>query len=416
MIFLALQYLLQRKRQTLFTLLGVFFGTVAYVTVSGFFLGFQGFMVEQLVNNSAQIHIQAREDYLLEHDLDKSFYKDDFSHAFWISPPSRSVGYLEVQDPQSWYQRLAADPRVQSYAPTISAPVIFRIGKISVSANLIGCDPEKQQKVTSLASYMTEGKFSDIASGGNRIIVGEELRKRLGAGLNQTILVASAQGNPLPFKVVGHFYTGNRGLDLQAYGNLIDVQRLNNTPNRVSEIGVRLKDYTEAKAIATGWGKIAPELVESWDMQSQNVLSVFAIQTVLRFSMILTVLVVASFGIYNILNMTVNQKRQDIAILRSMGYDTFDIVMLFFFQGLIVGVIGAVIGLAVGYFICRYLQTIPFMNVTPSNPNGYLHIALSVGIYAQAMFMAIFSVSIASILPARSAGQLTPIDVIRSGG
>ena len=416
MIFLALQYLIERKRQTTFTLLGVFFGTVAYVAVSGFFLGFQGFMVDQLVNNSAQIHIQAREDYVLEHDLDKDFYGSDPAHIFWETPPARAVGYLEVQDPQSWYARLAADPRVEAFSPTISSPVLFKLGKIAVSANLIGCDPEQQQKITSVASYMMEGRFSDLSSGGNRIIIGEELRKKLGAGTNQTVLISSVQGNPLPFKVVGYFSSGNRGLDLQAYANLGDVQRLNNTPNRVNEIGVRLKDYTQASAIAKGWESMSPELVESWDMQNQNILSVFAIQTVLRFSMILTVLVVAGFGIYNILNMTVNQKRQDIAILRSMGYDTFDIVMLFFSQGLIVGICGAAIGLVVGYGICRYLQTIPFMNVSPSNPNGHLHIALSAGIYVQATFMALFSASIASILPALAAGKLTPIDVIRSGG
>ena len=132
--------------------------------------------------------------------------------------------------------------------------------------------------------------------------------------------------------------------------------------------------------------------------------------------MIMTVLIVAGFGIYNILNMTVNQKRQDIAILRALGYDTFDVVMLFFSQGLMVGIIGAFFGLICGYIFCLWLQTIPFMRVTPSNPQGHLHIALSVSIYVQALGLALLSASIASILPARAAGKLTPIDIIRQGG
>ncbi len=340
MIFLAIQYLLERRRQTILTLLGVFFGTVAYVAVSGFFLGFQGYMVQQLVNNQAQIHIQAREDFVTDHQLDNDFYGTKYAHIFWSSQPARAVGYLEVQDPQAWYARLASDPRVVAYAPIMSAPVIMTLASIVQSANLIGCDPELESKVISVPYFMVEGSFQDIAAGGNRIILGEELMKRLGAGMNQVINVSVGKGAPAPFRVVGHFFSGSRGLDLQAYGNLGDVQRINLTPNRVSEIGVRLKDYSQANAIATSWGKLAPELIESWDMQNLNILSVFAIQTVLRFSMIFTVLIVAGFGIYNILNMTVSQKRQDIAILRSMGYDTFDIVMLFFSQGLIVGIVG----------------------------------------------------------------------------
>jgi lipoprotein-releasing system permease protein len=415
-IFLAIKYLIERKHQSILTLMGVFFGTVAYVSVSGFFLGFQGFMVQQLVNNSAMIHIQAREDYLNEHELDKGFYGDTVLHAFWPAPPARAVGYLGVQDPQSWYQRLAADPRVIAFSPIINAPMIFRLGPIVQAANMIGCDPVEEVKVISVGYFMVEGSFNDIAAGGNRVILGEELMKRLGAGMNQIVYASTGVGTPVAFQVVGHFSTGSRGLDLMAYSNLNDAQRVNLTPNRVTEISVRIDDYTQANAMATNWSLTAPELIESWDMQNQNILSVFAIQTALRFLMIFAILVVASFGIYNVLNMTVNQKRQDIAILRSMGYDGFDIVTLFFSQGLIVGIVGALLGLVAGYLVCLYLQTLTFMHVTPTNPTGKLHILLSWKIYVQAVFMAIFSASIASILPARAAGKLTPIDVIREGG
>jgi lipoprotein-releasing system permease protein len=221
---------------------------------------------------------------------------------------------------------------------------------------------------------------------------------------------------PVPFKVVGLFRSGSRTGDLQAYASLSDVQRINGTPNRVNEIAVRLKDYRQSAAIASDWSKIAPEKTESWDQQNANILSVFAIQTALRFAMILTVLIVAGFGIYNVLNMTVTQKRQDIAILRSMGYDTLDIVMLFFMQGLLVGICGAVFGLVGGYILCRYLQTIPFSPSTAASPQGgHLHISLSPWIYVQATCMALFSSCLASVLPARAAGRLTPIEVIRMG-
>ena len=421
MMFLALRYLLRRRRQTIFTFLGVFLGTVAYVTVSGFFLGFQTYMVQQLVDNTAQVHIQARQYTLTEHELDSSFYGPSIvpnvAHVFWNPPPAGMQGFTSVQNPQSWYARLRADPRVEAFSPLLTAPALFSAAKVSVSANLIGCNPAEQAKVTIVASYMVNGNFNEIGYGGNRIILGDELMNRLGAGLNQVVMVSVGLGRPVPFRVIGRFRSGNRGVDLQAYGALADVQQLRGTPNQVNEIGVRLKDYRRAAEIATSWSQIAPERIESWDQQFANVLSMFSLQTTLRFAMIATVLVVAGFGIYNILNMTVTQKRQDIAILRSMGYDSLDIVMLFLSQGIIIGFFGAIAGLVIGYLICLYLQTIPFMSpATTAGKGGYLQISLSASIYLQASALALLTASLASILPARAAGQLSPIDVIRQGG
>ena len=416
MIFLAVRYLLERKRQTLLTLLGVFFGTMAFVSVSVFFLVFQGYMVQQLVNNSAQVHIEARQDYLSDHDLDTDFFGNHLGHAFWSPPPAGVKGYLGVQNPQSWYKRLSADPRVVAFSPTMSAAALFNLGKISVAATLIGCDPKQQARVTTIADYMVAGKFADISVGGNRIILGDELMKRLGAGMQQTVLLSVGTREAVPFKVVGRFSTGSRGVDLQAYGALADVQKVNFTPNQVNEIGVRLQDYNDSDILARTWSRFGPERVESWSDLNKNIKSIFSIQTALRFSMIMTILIVAGFGIYNILNMTVNQKRQDIAILRALGYDTFDIVILFFSQGVIVGICGTALGLVCGYAFCRYLQTISFMQVSPSNPQGHLHIALSPLIYVEAAAFALLSTSIASIFPARAAGKFTPIEIIRQGG
>ncbi len=416
MIFLAFRYLLERKRQTFFTLFGVFLGSMAYVSVSGFFVGFHEYVIQQLVNNSAQVHIQAKQDYLTTHQLDEAFYSKAYHHVFWEDPPSGTIGFLEVQNPQSWYERLKQDPRVEAFSPIMGAPVLFTLAKISVSSSLTGCDPYQQSKVTSIADYMVEGKFIDIGAGGNRVILGDELMKRLGAGVGQTVQVSVGNAESTPFKVVGRYYFGNRAADSMAFGSLQDVQKLNRTPNRVTEIAVRLKDYTQAASMATAWSEITPERTESWDQQNLNFFYMIRIQNALRFSMIAAILIVAGFGIYNVLNMTVNQKRQDIAILRSMGYDTLEIITLFFSQGLILGSIGAAFGLFFGYLFCRYLKTISFMMKTASNPNGNLMISLDPSLYVQGAILALLAASFASILPARSAGKLTPIEIIRSGG
>lgn len=188
MIFLALRYLIARRRQTILTLLGIFFGAAAYVSISGFFLGFREYLVDQLVNNSAHVHVQAREEFLTEHSLDDSFYGKLVRYVFWSTPPAGRKDNAVVESPQSWYRRLAADPRVAAWSPQLTANVIFSKGRATASAALVGCDPVQQIKVTTIGDYVIAGSWSDLAAGGNRVVIGDELRKKLGVYVSQTIL------------------------------------------------------------------------------------------------------------------------------------------------------------------------------------------------------------------------------------
>ncbi len=415
MIFLAIRYLLARRKQTLLTLLGIFFGAAAYIAISGFMLGFRWYLVDQLINNNAHVLVQAREDFLTEHSLDESFYRGAYKHIFWDTPPSGRKDNAMVENPQSWYLRLQADPRVGAYTPQLSAAVIFRNGKSEVPATLIGCDPAGQKKVTTLADYVIEGSFDDLTEGGNRLVLGKDLMDKLGVRVSQNVMVALANANPTPFKVVAAFRTGTKQTDTQAFGALGDVQRVNKTLNQVNAIAVKVRDPAQAAALASSWADIGPEKVESWDQMNQNIFNIFRIQDTIRFMSIGSILIVAGFGIYNVLNMTVVQKRKDIAILRSMGYGTREIISLFFSQGLIVGTLGAATGLVFGYLVCRYLETVPFSGGPLGAGTGYLIISFDPGIYVFAALLAVLSSTIASILPAHAAGKLTPIAIIRAG-
>ncbi len=415
MIELALQYLLSRRRQTILTLLGIFFGSAAFVTISGLMLGFREYIINQLVNNSGHVHILARKEFLTEHSLDESWYGKAFEHIFWKVPPSGRKDSAMVENPQSWYTRLNKDPRVVAYSPQLTASVIVSNGKATAPATIIGCDPLAQKRVTTIGEYVIEGNFNDLALGGNKLALGDELAKELGATIFQTVQVSLANGMPSPFKVVAIFKTGTKQMDNVAFGAISDIQKVNQTPNQVNEITVRLYDYTQAAMLADSWSAMSFEKVESWDQQNGNIFNVFKIQDAIRFLSIGSVLIVAGFGIYNVLNMTVVQKRKDIAILRSMGYNTYEIVSLFFSQGLLLGVTGAAFGLFFGYCFCLYLQTIPFAGGPLGSGSGHLIISFNPRIYVQALCLALMSTSIASILPARAAGKLTPLEIIRAG-
>lgn len=415
MLFLAWRHLLSRKRQTILTLLGIVLGATAYVVITGFFLGFQGFLIDQLINNDAHVHITSREDILTEHGLDKDFYGDKYTHVFWLSPPAGRKDTSRIENPPAWYMRLAADPRVKAYSPQLTAQVILRQAKNTVSANLVGCEPAEQIKVSNIADYMQEGKLTDLSAGGNRLIVGKGLLDKLGARVSQIVMVATGDGTPVPFKIVGYFKTGITLFDdTRAYSTLSDVQRVNGTPGVINDIAIRLTNYSTAARLADTWATMSVDKVRSWDQINANFFSVFKIQDVMRYIVIAIILIVAGFGIYNVLNITVTQKQKEIAILRSMGFDSNDVIYLFFSQGLILGICGGLIGMGAGYGICRYLETVRFGG-GPLGGAGYLKIYLDVAIFVEAMALALFSSSIASILPARAASKLTPIEIIRAG-
>lgn len=414
MLFLALKYLFARKRQTTLTLLGIFFGTAAFIIISGFFLGFRGYLIDQLVNNNGHVYIQSREDFITEHLLDENFFGPSYNHIFWPSPPAGRIDSDMVENPSQWYKRLENDPRVLAYSPQLTSAVILSKAKAQITTNLTGCVSQKQVQVTNIADYMTDGKFEDLSIGGNRIVIGEELRLKLGVRIYQTVLVALAQGKARPFKIVGVFKTDNKQTDALAYGPLKDVQKVNQTPNHINQIVVKLKDFSLAKTIARTWRFSSREKVESWDERNGSIFNIFKLQDAIRFLTIFSIMIVAGFGIYNVLNITVIQKRKDIAILRSLGFENKSIISLFLSQGLILGCVGATLGLLIGYVACLYLQTVRFGG-GPLGGAGFLHISFDPMIYASAFGLAIFATSLASILPAYAAGKLSPIDIIRSG-
>ena len=100
---------------------------------------------------------------------------------------------------------------------------------------------------------------------------------------------------------------------------------------------------------------------------------------------------------------------------RSMGFDSRDILTLFFTQGAILGIVGGVTGLLVGFGICSWLETLPSLASPMGKAGGNLQVSFAPRIYGYGLSLALFSSAFASILPARAAGRMTPIDIIRSG-
>ncbi|MGH7442827.1 MAG: ABC transporter permease, partial [bacterium] len=226
---LALRYLLARRRQTLLMLLGVLLGTAAFIALSGLLLGFKDYLVNQLVNNSASVHIEAAQD-----------------------------GGL-ILDGHSWASRLRSDSEVSAYSPQLTLPALFRRGSAVAAGALVGCDPARQAQVTTIASYVTRGRFADLGVGGGRLALGAVLAGKLGVSLGSTVSLSTSRGRPESFVVAALFKTGVEQQDSLAYAPLARVQSLAAAGRGVNGIAVRLRDYRRAGALATLWSRLGPD-------------------------------------------------------------------------------------------------------------------------------------------------------------
>jgi lipoprotein-releasing system permease protein len=210
-------------------------------------------------------------------------------------------------------------------------------------------------------------------------------------------------------KIIGTFNSGDRRSDERnIYASLITVQKATSSPGEVTSIIVKIKEFSRAAEIATEWSTLSRDRVESWDQLNSDHLSMMSTQDVVRLVTTSAFIVIVAFGIYNILNMVVNHKKRDIAILRSIGFDEKDTSFLFLVQGILIGLAGGLSGLLIGFVACLYIETIQI-------PMGRQHMMISwdIMIYVKA-FVLVFGASIiASFFPARAAGRLSPIEIIR---
>ena len=411
MLFLAIRHLLSRKRQTVLIFLGISLGTMMFTMISGIQLGMREFIEDRLLNNTSHIQISARDRLINKEEISRRFYPHQTVQ--WLVPPAGKREEAHIMYPQGWFDRLSVDPQVTAYSPSLNMNVIISHRDSKYPISLTGIIPSMQEQVMNLEKYLTIGSLSDLGGGGGKVIVGETMMEKLGSQVGDHILVSSGLGELRPLKIVGVFNMGVAQIDEAVmFAGLRDVQTLNKSPGQINSIAVSLVDMALAHDLADQWELTSRDKVESWEEANAGFLQIFDFQNYTRITVTTAILIVAGFGIYNVLSIMISQKKKEIAILRSIGYPPKLIMELFLIQGILLGVTGALIGLLFGYLINLYLGTIE-LGVHMGNRSN-LMISYDPAIYLQGFLLAFVSAVLASILPARSASKLTPLDIIRS--
>ena len=177
-----------------------------------------------------------------------------------------------------------------------------------------------------------------------------------------------------------------------------------------SDVLINVDDFNEAETIAQRIKGKTRFTVESWQESNGQLESGKVLRDIIALAVSFTILLVAGFGIYNIMNMTVNEKIRDIAILKAMGFEDRDVREIFLLQSLVVGFFGGLVGMLLGFIVSVVVDRIPCELPGLST----LPIDFNFKFYAQSFLFGLLTTLIAGYLPAKKASGIDPVEIIRS--
>ena len=308
--------------------------------------------------------------------------------------------------------------------PAVRRPVPQEAGLVHRPDRPVGRERDRRDVRVGVEPGLAEGadherRRADVRASGRPAwpVRGGSCRVLLRGPVRPVVTTATAGGNLLKSRTPSRrkVSTGITPVDYsRGYMLLSDAQTLLNKKNIINEIVIRTEDYTQAEQYAVQIEAVSGYRTESWQESNANFLKIFKIQDLITYIITGALLLVAAFGVLNILIMAVLERVNDIAILKSIGYSRADITLIYLFQGMVIGVIGASLGLVCGKLTIEGLRKIPITVEGLVRAEGLL-MSEHVSSYYTAFFAAVAVVMIAAVYPARRAATYDPVEVIRGG-
>jgi lipoprotein-releasing system permease protein len=317
---------------------------------------------------------------------------------------------------------------VLAAAPTLYGSVFLQGPMQSVGAILKGIDPKSDTHRTDLLRNLKQGSVDALEGDGSLpgLILGSRLAKQLGMGINGRITVISPQGEITPygarpayypFRVVGIFESGFFELDSGwAFTTIKEVQRVLAVGDVVNAIEVKVEPVESAVEVANAVDRTLGQDLSAthWMEQNRNILNALKMERMVTVITIGLIQLVAAFNILISLVMMVMEKYRDIALLLSMGARREQIRRIFLFQGLLIGISGTLLGLALGYTICYLADTYQLIQLD-EQVYSLSHVPFEPR-YIDGLWIAGGAVLVsilATLYPARSATRILPAEALR---
>jgi lipoprotein-releasing system permease protein len=405
---IALSHLLGRRRQTIVSLLGVVLGVAFFLAVSSLMRGSEADFIKRLIDSAPHITVS---DELRSPSPQPAVlrYADGAVRIRNVKP------LVERRGIRQYRERLAVIEAIRGVrvAPVLAGQVIFSFAGRDEAVTLSGIVPAKMKGVSKIEEDMVAGSLDAVDIDSNGVIIGVGLAKKLNLGMGKTISVASPDGRVHVMRIVGMFRTGRIDYDeKQAFAKLKRVQGILNRPDVANAFVIQMTDPYQARAMAARIEGMIRYKSVSWQESNEDLLSTLTIRNIIMYSVVGAILLVAAFGIYNVISTVVLEKTRDIAILKSMGFHARDVRRIFLLEGTIIGIGGSIAGMGLGALLMHILQTVQ-IRVPGQVDSIHLPIYWGISQFLLAAAFAIASAVVAAYLPARKGGLVQPVEILR---
>jgi lipoprotein-releasing system permease protein len=408
---IALHLLQARLKQTVVAAVGVTFGIAMFIALVSFMNGLNKLLDGLMLNRTPHIllynEVKPSENQPV---LLSEAYKNSSNFIRSIKPKERGKA---IYNSKKIIQVLQADPRIIDVAPKVTASVLFNSGTIEISGMIHGIEVLSEEKLFKISDYITQGKVTDLLQS-NSIIIGKGLADKMLLAKGDIIKVTTSKGNLASLKIVGIIQIGIAEIDnVMSYTSLSTAQKILGEPtNYITDIQIKLFDMQSAPIVAKEFGSRFS--VDTIDFQTANAQfeTGSTVRNIISYSVGIVLLIVAGFGIYNILNMMIYEKMDSIAILKATGFSGDDVKWIFISLSFTIGLAGGVFGLVFGYVFSTIIDAIPFetasLPTVKTYPIDYNPIYYIIGIV-----FALFTTTIAGLFPALKASKIDAVEIIR---
>jgi lipoprotein-releasing system permease protein len=409
---IAKSLLLARWRQSLVAAIGVTFSITMFIALLGFMNGLNDLLDGLILNRTP--HVRLFNDIKPNPNQPINLSSDFRDGHNFIQSIKSSGGRLEIHNGGAILSALKVDPRVLGISPKISAPVLYNSGTIDITGAVSGIDVIAESELFFFKDYVREGDPLDLKNVSNSIVLGKGVAEKLLAEIGDVVQVTTSKGDRLPLKVVGIFQSGIADFDkVQSFASIATVQKLLGKPNTyVTDIQIKLKDLSSAPLVAKEYARTFQADAE--DIQTAN--SQFEtgsfIRTLISYTVGIVLLIVAGFGIYNILNMMIYEKMDTIAILKATGFSGSDVRKIFLGIALSIGLLGGLLGLLLGFSLSLIIDQIPFNTAALPTITTY-PVNYNPKFYIIGIVFSLVTTYFAGFFPARKASKIDPVIIIR---
>ncbi len=407
---IARVHLVSKPKQTIVAMLGVTFGIGMFIALVSLMTGLNQFTEEISMTSSPDIHIYhdvtATKQSILE-----SLNPKGINVVYHQKPKNESA---KVRNANQIIELIRKDKRTSGVAPMLSSQVFYNYGSVQLPGNILGVEILEEDKLFGLRSKMKQGRIEDLLSNHDGIIMGKGLAKKLNAQNGDRVVITTPQGFTRTLKIVGIFQMGIGVVDnVRSYANIGMVQTiLQQDQSFITDINMKLKDRLEAKTLAIELENKFNNKAEDWETANSTFLTGMIIRNIITYAVSFTLLIVAGFGIYNILNMTIYNKMKDIAILKAMGFAGNDVRTIFMIQSLVIGLLGSCAGLLIGFLLSYLISRAPF-NGGDVVSLDHFPVNFDPKYYLIGIVFGVTTTALAGYMPSRKAANVDPIEILR---